>query len=292
MTSRCAAICSFGAEPDEKCGRAFVVQLTLSGCEVGIDGRLHQRVDEAERRLGAQDLRAHEFARRGSERRCVELSELGRDGDLRTLTEHRDRQRDPLGLLREPGEAGQHRSRGRPWPQLGDNVDMGSVGRHMIRGECLQELVEQKRVAVGRGVAGFGESGLHVLAQAVSHELCGGHHRERPRHEHLRMRLAGQLFQDRLISLGLRRPQARDEHDGEVLKPPRQVGEKPQRGAVAPMKVVHHQQQRALGAEVDGQPVEPVQHRERALAKRPASLQLVGVPEHRRRRPRCARQQP
>jgi hypothetical protein len=35
-----------------------------------------------------------------------------------------------------------------------------------------------------------------------------------------------------------------------------------------------------------------VQHRERALAERPASLQLVGVPEHRRRRPCCARQQP
>ena len=93
-----------GAEPDEKRRRAFVVQLTLSGCEVGIDRRLHKRVDEAERRLGAQDLGAHELARGRGERRCVELSELGRDGDLRTLTEHRDRPRNPLGVLREPGE--------------------------------------------------------------------------------------------------------------------------------------------------------------------------------------------
>ena len=170
-------------------------------------------------------------------------------------------------------------------------MDMGRVGRHTICVERLEELVEQKWVAIGRGVAGFGESGLHVLAQAVAHDLCGRHHREGPGNEHLCVRLAGQLFQDRLISLGLRRPQTRDEHNGEVLKPPRQVGEKPQRGAVAPVKVVHHQQQGALGAEVDGQPEEPVQHRERALAERPASLH-VGVPEHWRRSPRRAREQP
>ena len=165
---------------------------------------------------------------------------------------------------------------------------MVSVGRHTIRDERLEELVEQKRVAIGRGVAGFGESGLHVLAQAVTHDIPGRHHRQRPGHEHLCVRLAGQLFQDRLISLGLRRPQTRDEHNGEVLQPPRQVGEKPQRGAVAPVKIVHHQQQGALGAEVDGQPEVPVQHCERALAERPARLPLVGMPEHWRRRPRRA----
>ena len=59
---RCAA-------PDEDGSGALVVELALSRCEVVVDGGLHQRMHEAERRLGSQDLGAHELPCRGSERR-------------------------------------------------------------------------------------------------------------------------------------------------------------------------------------------------------------------------------
>ena len=123
---------------------------------------------------------------------------------------------------------------------------MGSVGRHSIGIERLEKLAEQKRIAVGRRITRFGEDWFDARAQAVPHDFFHRRRRERPGREHLRVRLAGQLLQDCRIGLRLRRPHARHERDGQVLEPPRQVGEEPQRGPVAPMEVVHREHQRAL----------------------------------------------
>jgi hypothetical protein len=106
------------------------------------------------------------------------------------------------------------------------------------------------------------------------------------------MRLAEQLVKHGLIALGLRRAQARHEDDGKILEPPREVGEKPQRGAVAPVEIVHREQERTLRAKVDGQPVEAVQHREHTLAARLGFLRSVVIPEYRRCGTRRAREQP
>ena len=48
--------------PDEQLRGALVVKLALARREVAVHGRLHERVDEADRRFGAQDLRADELA--------------------------------------------------------------------------------------------------------------------------------------------------------------------------------------------------------------------------------------
>ena len=46
-----------GVEPEQEPRRTLVAQLELALCEVAVDGGLHERVDEAERRPGTQDLR-------------------------------------------------------------------------------------------------------------------------------------------------------------------------------------------------------------------------------------------
>ena len=203
-----------GVEPDEELAARSWYSSRSAGCEVVVDGRPNQRVDEAERRVGAQDLRVHELARGGGERPSVELRERGRDGELGTLAEHGDCSRCLLGVGRKPRQPEHHRSRGGPRAEFGDDMDVGSVGRDTIGGERLEKLVEQKRVPVGRGVAGVGEGGVDLLAQAVTHDLSHRHSRERPGHEHLRVRLAGQLLQGGLIGLRLRRPQAAHEPTG------------------------------------------------------------------------------
>jgi hypothetical protein len=280
-----------GAKRDKHRGRPLVLQLALPWRQVVVDGRLHEWVHEAERWLGSKDLGAHQLSCRGGDPRRLELRKLGDNGDLDPVAEHGDRPRDLNGVRRQPGKTEQHRSRRGLRPKLGDQVDVGRVGRHTIRDERFQEFIEQERVAVGRGVAGFGEDGLDALAQSVADDFRRRRCRQRPGHEHLCVRLADQLFQDRMIGLGLRRSQACHQHDREVLQAPRQIREKPQRTAIAPMEIVHRQQQRALGADVDGQPEEPMQHREGTLAGRRARLPRV-MPEHGRRRLSGAREQP
>ena len=105
------------------------------------------------------------------------------------------------------------------------------------------------------------------------------------------MRLGQELLQDRLVGVGLRGAHAGHEEDRKLVQPPRQVGEEAERGAVAPVEIVHDQEQRALGGQVDGQPVEPVQHAEETLAERLAAVSIL-VPEDGRRRARGAREQP
>ena len=278
-------------EPGEERRGALVEQLALARRQVVVDGRLHQRVHEAEGRLRAEDLGPHELPRRGGDRQGLELGELGDGGEVRSVAEDGDRPRNLAGVPREPHEPKQHGSRGRPRPQLGDDVDVGRVGRHPIEDECLEQLVEQERVAVGGGMAGLGEGGLDTLAQPVAQDLGHRRRRERPGHEHLRVRLAQELLQDRLVGVGLRRAHAAHEHDRKLVQPPRQVGEEAERGAVAPVELVHDQQQRPFGGQVDGQPVEPVQHAEQALAERLAAVPVL-VPEDGRRRARGAREQP
>jgi hypothetical protein len=235
-------------ERHERRGCALVVQLALAGCEVVVNGRLHQRVHEAERRVGSQDLGVHELSGCGGDGDVVELGQLGHDRDARPVAEHGDCPRDLNGVCREPGKPQHHRSRGRSWAEISDQRDVGRVGRHSIGDERLEELVEQERVAVGRGMTRFGEGDLHLLAQPVTDELRDSRRGERPWYEHLGVRLAPQLLQDRLIGLGLRRAEARQEYHRKIVEPPGEIGEKPQRGAVAPVEIVHDEQQRALGA--------------------------------------------
>jgi hypothetical protein len=214
----CAHLFLRSAELDENRGCTLVVQLALARCEVVVNGRLHQRVDEADWRFGSQDLGAYELSGCRGHGRCLELRERAHDGDLGAVTQDGDRSRDLHGICRESCKAEQHRSRCSPRPELGDDLDMARLRRNPIGDERLQKLVEQERVAVGRGMTRLGEGSLDTLAHPVTHDFRHRRRRKRPGREHLNMWLGSQLFQDGLIGLGLRRPHAGHEHDRKVVK--------------------------------------------------------------------------
>src|SRR5437762_3236249 len=67
----------------------------------------------------------------------------------------------------------------------------------------------------------LGESRLDTLAQSIPDDIGYGARRERPGQQQLGLRLARQLFEDRLIRVGLGGPQACREDDRQVFEAPR-----------------------------------------------------------------------
>jgi hypothetical protein len=115
----------------------------------------------------------------------------------------------------------------------------------------------------------FSSSGLPPVAawhaQAPAHELADGYLAQRPRVQRHRERVAEQFDEERRVDAGLVRAQARGCEHRQAFEPAHEEGEEAQRRPVAPVQVVDREQQRLLGAQVDGEPVEAVQHRERAV---------------------------
>jgi hypothetical protein len=125
-------------------GRTFVPQLALAGGEVAVNGGAHQGVHKPERRLRSQDLGAHELSCCGGDRRRLELGKVGYDGDLRAVAQHRDCACDFQGVPRQPGKTQQHRPRGRPRSQFGDEVRVGGVGRQRSAASDLRSSLTRR----------------------------------------------------------------------------------------------------------------------------------------------------
>ena len=119
--------------------------------------------------------------------------------------------------------------------------------------------------AVGLGAEPFRhELADGVLAQRAGPDVRGG-------------RIVGDLGQQRGVGRRVAGADAGGDQHRLALEPADQVGEKPQRRAVAPLEVVDLEQQRALGGEVERQPVQAVERGERRVAGRRS---LVGRGEH------------
>ena len=148
---------------------------------------------------------------------------------------------------------------------------MRGVGSHAVALQRAQQLAQQQRVA-GRGaVAGLDEAVIGRLAEPLAHEVADRVEVERLGPHRDRREVVDELGQQGLDVVALAGAQGRHEQDGQALEPAQQVGEEAQRTVVAPLQVVDGKQQRAVRGEVDGQPVEPVQHGEgpvRALVRR------------------------
>ena len=95
------------------------------------------------------------------------------------------------------------------------------------------------------------------------------------------------LSDQRGIGARVRAPQRRADQRGHVLEPPDEVGEEAQRGAVAPVQVVHGQQERPVGRHVRCQPVETVQRREGRIRGQPVALRVRGLEDRACRRRRA-----
>jgi hypothetical protein len=80
----------FGArvQPEQEPCSTVVAQLPLPGREVAVDGGLDERMDEAERRVGSEDLGPHELSPGCGEGLAVEPRQRADDGQLRPIAEN------------------------------------------------------------------------------------------------------------------------------------------------------------------------------------------------------------
>ena len=231
-----------------------------------VDGVAHERVDEAGRRLGPDDLGADQLARGRRDRTLVDPGERGDAGQVGALAQHRGGARHRAGVVREAGEPQQHRARHRARADRADDRRLLGDGLHALRLERAQELAQQQRVAAGGGMAGGAERGLGGVAEPLAHERRGRGLAERSGPQRERRGILDDLGEQARVGARLGAAQRRgDEHRGAV-EPPREVGEEAQRRAVGPVQVVDREQDGMLRREVEREPVERVQRGERGGA--------------------------
>jgi hypothetical protein len=175
---------------------------------------------------------------------------------LRVRAEHRDRPRGRRGRRREPAQPGQHGrrdDRGCPLVHGGDAV---IVGQRL--GEGVDEGQQQHRIAAGRLVARRAELRRRCREPRVDHGVASGPG-ELIEAQHGGHRLGlyrGEQAGGDVTGLGAGRD---DETDREVGDAVGQVGQRPQRRLVGPVRVVDQQDERIAVGEVGGEPVQAVQ---------------------------------
>ena len=260
-------------------GRARVQELALARPAARVDGVAHERVHEAGRRLGAQDLGARERAiapATCASARPVSAATAGRSAPSPSTATARATAR---GLARQPREPQQHRA--------------ATIAREPIARTTSACAASGCTPSVSSARSSWRtSSGLPPVLRGTPRGRRRRARRRAPRDElGRRPAAAGRARRGRSPGRWRSRPAARrrvglavrtgrDEH-GLALEPPHEVGEEAQRRPVAPVQVVDLEQQRALGREVERQPVEAVQRGEGGVAG--------GAPSRRRRRrPRAA----
>jgi hypothetical protein len=164
------------------------------------------------------------------------------------------------------------------------------VRGHLLAAKRRHELREQQGVAARRFATGAGECLVRRRPQALLDEPRDCFIAQRARPDASGSGLVRDLGEERLVGAGLRRPQPDEQQDRLAFEPPRQVGQEQERRPIAPVQVVHRQQEWALLGEVEDEPEQAVEGREgRAVPV----VRTVGlrVAEHRGSRRGGIRQQ-
>ncbi len=247
--------------------RALVLQLALGGRELVVDGVAHERVDEAERRLGADDLRADELARRRRPPRARRGRPARRRAGARRSPRARRSRAPPPGRRSERRESrsstvldtarGPTARTTSTWSATGWTPSASSARRSWRSSSGLPPVAwwqaaqkpgsassprrSRTSAATASALSGPGRSGCVAGSWTISASSAG-------------------------IGPRLRRAQRRGDQHRRAVEPPREVGEEAQRRPVRPVEVVDGQQQRLLRGEVEREPVERVQRRERGRA--------------------------
>ena len=153
------------------------------------------------------------------------------------------------------------------------------VGRHGFGLQRPQELVEQERVALRRGVAGLGERRLDPVAEPLASNRRHRVEAELPRGQDVSARVARELREQRLAVSGLGGTRAAHHEHRDAFEPVQDVGEVAERRAIAPVQIVDREKQRRFRAEVHGQPVEAVQGGEAPVTGGIVLRRLSGSPK-------------
>ncbi|HEV2771330.1 MAG TPA: hypothetical protein VGV57_00645 [Thermoleophilaceae bacterium] len=116
--------------------------LELSGREIAVDGLADERVHEAERRLGPQDIGLDERAGGAGGLLDRQVGERPHLGHGRSVPEHGRRagNRDRLG--RQTGEPQRHGAPGRARTERIDQGYVGGLRTHALRTQRAEELVQ------------------------------------------------------------------------------------------------------------------------------------------------------
>ena len=251
----------------ERLGRMRVHQLTLGRGQLVVDGVADERVHEAERRLVAEDLRAGE--RRGLSRHLL-LGKLGQGGDggeVGALAEHGDCARHTHGLFRKPREPDEDGPRNGARADVRHHLDARGVGRDAVGLERREQLAQQQRVAARHAGARGAEALVGVLPEPGAHHRGDGIGAERAGADGARGGLGADLGDQRGVRAGVGAPERRADQDRHVLEPSCEVGEEPERWTVAPVQVVHRQEDRPIRRGVGREPVEAVESGERRVRR-------------------------
>ena len=259
-----------GVALEQEPRRALVAQLALARREVAVDGGLHERMDEAERRLGPQDLRANELSARRGDGLAVEAGERADDRELRAVAE--DGERSAPRSPRRGESRASRRSTARDaarGPSSATTSTCAASGGTCSASSVFRSSLSSSGLPCVEAWQASANAGSDSVAQPLANDLRGGVGAERPGHEHAARRVAR-----RARRAAPRPPPGSDGRrlpttsTGSAFEPPREVGEEAERRAVAPVQVVDREQQRRLRAQVHGQPVEAVQRGEGRLAAR------------------------
>ena len=148
-----------------------------------------------------------------------------------------------------------------------DGADLARQRPHVLLGERREQLAQQQRVAAGGLDAGGRERGVRLRAEAIRDQQRHARLAQWPRYDAQRIGARRELGHEHRVDAGLAAAQAQREHDPRAGEPAADVGEVPQRRRVAPVEIVDDKQQPPVLGEVDGQPVETVERRERAVAR-------------------------
>jgi hypothetical protein len=269
--------------PAQLGGRAGVHQLTVRRGELLVDGVAHQRVHEADRRLGMEDLGA---AERGGGLRhllLVQLRQRGHGREIRVVAEHRHRAHDVHRLVREPRQAQQHRSRHRPRSDVGHDVHVRRVRLHVVGRKRGEQLAEEQRVAAGDLRAGGAEALVRVVAQPGPDHLGDRRSAQRPRPHRTGSRVVADLGDQGRIGAGVGAPKRRAHERGHVLEAAYEVGGEAERGAVAPLEVIDREHERAIRGDVRGEPIKAVKSGEGGIRADAVRAQLDRLEDRSRR---------
>ena len=239
------------------------------GGRSSVDRRRDQRVHEAERVLVAQHLRA---GQRGDRRGGLALGEPGQLGDRgqgRAVAEHGDGPRHVAAARAASGRSRISTMLDTAREPIARTVSACEAsGRTPSASSARQQLAQQQRVAGGGAVAGRDEGVVRHAPSRLPHQVArrpsavSGRGRDGDR-----VRVVGQDLVHAASSSACGSPVRRvaTTSTGRPSSAAGEVGEEAQGGGVAPLQVVDGEQHRPVGGEVAGQPVEPVQHRERAV---------------------------
>ncbi len=253
-----------------------------------VHGLPHDRVGELEALGGGQDpKRGEEVGGLGR----LGLAQLRQAGGLRrrrTVAEHRHGLHDRPGSSRPSLETQQDRLRDGGGADAPHALRAAGVRREAAIARLAEERLEEEGVAARGLAARGGEGRCDVRAEPA---LAQGHGRlgaERARADDAGLGRGGQAGDRARVPLA--GPGGGDDGDGDPVEAGGQVVEETQRLGVGPVEVVDEQRDRALVRDVVEKPVEPVEHGEGAVGRRPRAV--VRRREERLRQRRSASEEP